>query len=615
MKGTISVVVTCYDLGRTIEEAIESVHRQSRPAAELVVVDDGSTNLQTRQVLTRLARRGVRIIRTENRGVGAARNLGARLTIGDYLVFLDADDVFEPTYFDKAATRLDDDPDLGFVTSAVRAFEGASFVWRPSPLTWVEAVSTAGVPHISSMTRRRLWDAVGGYDESIRYSEELYCWTAVLEAGFNGAILAEPLLRYRVRAGSLFHQAIEREAYLDRMRKFYAKHRAAVDRHGLDLIVGREAFVLTLREHQGSLVATKAKLEAELEALERELGDIGAELDDLRTIENDRNGAHLVAAESDTRAVAAGLETDDVPLHVEVTSIERASVLVYHRIACLDPDRHNLCVSPADFRTHMEHVRRHYQPVSLEALARAVVTGQIPPRAVAVTLDDGYLDALTTASPILLELGIPATFFVNSADLDDGAEALWNLIERVTHTDHRLPQVLELDIRGERLRRPMARLAERESAARWLGELTFPLSACERAEVGRQIAKWTGLDLAPRPTHRRLRAAELVQLAERPGHTIGGHTAHHLALPFHDREVQRTEIEEDRESLARMLGRPVETFAYPYGEFTAATVEIVRAARFSAAVTCRQTSALAGSDPLLLPRFEVTAATGAALPL
>ena len=59
--GSISVVITCHDLGRTLGEALESAQRQTRPAAEIVVVDDGSRDVYTRQVLARLEREGTRV--------------------------------------------------------------------------------------------------------------------------------------------------------------------------------------------------------------------------------------------------------------------------------------------------------------------------------------------------------------------------------------------------------------------------------------------------------------------------------------------------------------------------------------------------------------------------
>ena len=112
--GRIAAVITCHDLGRTLVEALESVERQTRPAAEIVVVDDALHRHLHAAGTGPAGADGTRVVQAGGRGVSAARNCGARLTSAEYLVWLDADDVLEPGYFDAAGARLDADPDLRF---------------------------------------------------------------------------------------------------------------------------------------------------------------------------------------------------------------------------------------------------------------------------------------------------------------------------------------------------------------------------------------------------------------------------------------------------------------------------------------------------------------------
>src|SRR5438034_11806604 len=114
--GRIAAIITCRDLGRYFDEALVSIEQQTRSAAEILVVDDASEDIYTRQVLARVARTGISVVRGDGRGASAARNLGATLTTADYIVWLDADDVLEPTYFEKTAARLDADATLDFVS-------------------------------------------------------------------------------------------------------------------------------------------------------------------------------------------------------------------------------------------------------------------------------------------------------------------------------------------------------------------------------------------------------------------------------------------------------------------------------------------------------------------
>ncbi len=115
--------------------------------------------------------------------------------------------------------------------------------------------------------------------------------------------------------------------------------------------------------------------------------------------------------------------------------------------------------------------------------------------------------------------------------------------------------------------------------------------------------------MAPRQTHRVLMPAELRELANRFGHSIGAHTAHHLYLPAQPRSVKIREIAVNRRYLQDVLGREVSSFAYPYGGFDAETVRICRGMGFRAAVTVVQGPVRPWSDPLLLPRNEVKAQT------
>src|SRR5262245_25793619 len=118
----VSVVITCHNLGRYLDEAVDSVLAQSFQDFEIVVVDDGSTEDETRALLADYRRPRTRVIRIDNRGLPGARNEGIRHTTGPYLCALDADDRLAPTYFEKAVAILDRDPSVAFVSHWLRTF-------------------------------------------------------------------------------------------------------------------------------------------------------------------------------------------------------------------------------------------------------------------------------------------------------------------------------------------------------------------------------------------------------------------------------------------------------------------------------------------------------------
>lgn len=275
----VAVVVICYNLGRTLGEAIDSVLGQTAPAAELVIVDDGSHDLYTLQELARHERAGRRVVRSENRGVSAARNTGVRLTSAPRIVLLDADDVLDEHYLEKLGAHLDRHPVLDYVSCAQQAFGGSSYVWcAPEPR--IPDSIIRGVVHASSMFRRVVWEAVAGFDETVVRNEVLDFWTSVLEHGFRGAILDEPLLRYRVRHDSQYHTTITPEATDACMRAFYQKHWHTVAAHAEQMFVGKESFLLEQYDHHEHVVHQTDAARHELVALQQEIARLHAELHD-----------------------------------------------------------------------------------------------------------------------------------------------------------------------------------------------------------------------------------------------------------------------------------------------------------------------------------------------
>jgi peptidoglycan/xylan/chitin deacetylase (PgdA/CDA1 family) len=305
--------------------------------------------------------------------------------------------------------------------------------------------------------------------------------------------------------------------------------------------------------------------------------------------------------------VVSGFSRTVRPVSRTVTATgHRAVILAYHRVAELSPDSHALCTPPGVFREHMAHIRRDCSPIGLQDLVRAAAAGRIPDRAVAVTLDDGYLDALMTASPILSELGIPATFFVNSDRLTEAHERWWDTLERVFLGADALPALLRITIAGQDLQLPATTAQERADALECLNRMAWPLDANVRAGLAAYVTAWSGVDAAPRSTHRVLTDTEIRTLAGRPGHSIAAHTVHHLALTTQPADTKRTEIFENKAALEHLLQQPVRLFSYPYGELDASLVKIAREAGFLAAVTIETGFLSAGMNRLLLPRVEIT---------
>ena len=103
----VSVIIPCYNQGRYLAETVASVQAQTFNDWEIVIVDDGSDDVETKHLLTRVEMPKVRIIYTENRGVAAARNTGINAAQGMYILPVDADDLIGKDYLKEAVSFCD----------------------------------------------------------------------------------------------------------------------------------------------------------------------------------------------------------------------------------------------------------------------------------------------------------------------------------------------------------------------------------------------------------------------------------------------------------------------------------------------------------------------------
>jgi glycosyltransferase involved in cell wall biosynthesis/peptidoglycan/xylan/chitin deacetylase (PgdA/CDA1 family) len=229
---TVSVVIPCYNLGAYLDQAVQSVLDQTFTDLEILVVDDGSTDEATRHLFVSYRRPKTRIIRTENRGPAAARNRGLREARASYLCFLDADDLLEPTFLDKAVAVLEEDPRLGFASCWLRAFGDASYRWSPLSCDFPVLLAECTVC-TAALQRREAVLAAGGYDEAMALQgyEDWDLAIGLVERGWPGTIIPEYLFRYRIRGGSLSQDRGSPEQHSSLMRYLMTKHHNSYRKH------------------------------------------------------------------------------------------------------------------------------------------------------------------------------------------------------------------------------------------------------------------------------------------------------------------------------------------------------------------------------------------------
>jgi glycosyltransferase involved in cell wall biosynthesis len=216
----VAIIIPCFNDGSFVTDALDSA-RQQEPS-EIIIVDDGSTDPQTRSVLRELEASGVRVLGKENGGLASARMTGVAATSARYIQPLDADDRLEPGAVTVLADALDADPAASAAWGTVEAFgtrdcrynnRSGIDPWRLSYMNELPAVP---------MLRRASLLAVGGWDWHGWEDWDLAMKGA--EAGWKGIKLEQVYLHYREHAKSrLYDQVTERQAdYLPELRERHA---------------------------------------------------------------------------------------------------------------------------------------------------------------------------------------------------------------------------------------------------------------------------------------------------------------------------------------------------------------------------------------------------------
>jgi peptidoglycan/xylan/chitin deacetylase (PgdA/CDA1 family) len=278
-------------------------------------------------------------------------------------------------------------------------------------------------------------------------------------------------------------------------------------------------------------------------------------------------------------------------------------VLLYHRVAEEALDPHRLALAPSVFLGQMRELAARFRPRPLTDLASGARTGSLPRGAVALTFDDAYSETIDRISPVLTELGIPATFFAVGNQTLSPQPFWWDTLADLLLGGSLLPPALDIAIDGETRRFATGSGPERRRAHEALHPLLVRASLAARDEAMTALLAWAGF--TPPVTGLPLDRVGLLALADRPGHAIGAHGLAHLALAAQSPAARAEEIGGSKAVLEGILGRPVTAFAYPYGDVNSSVARAARGAGYELAVSCEPEPLRATSDPWRLPRIEI----------
>lgn len=237
IPGLLSVVIPHHNLGEYIEATLDNVLRSTYPHMEVLIVDDGSDQAESIEALERvkaLGKENVRIVRTENRGVCAVRNTGAAETLGEFLSFVDADDLVEPQLFSRCIDILNTYENVGLVYPWIGYFGQISGCWASWNTEFPFFLAHNMVGPLA-VTRRDLFRAYGKNRADMEYNLEDYdSWLGIATKGYLGVSIPEILGRYRVRPGSRL-RGVHRDQSLYLYQRIVQHHAEAYRRNSTDL--------------------------------------------------------------------------------------------------------------------------------------------------------------------------------------------------------------------------------------------------------------------------------------------------------------------------------------------------------------------------------------------
>ena len=220
---TIRIVIPCYNHGHFLADALDSISKQTFGNFEVVIVNDGSTDPETIKILRAIDRQGIhRVIHQTNRGLPAARNAGIASARSQFIVTLDSDDRIAPEFLEKCLSVLLRNPRFGFAYTGMVHF-GREEGRMPFNEYDFYRLLFENICNSCSMFKKSAWEAVGGFDETMKDGyEDWDFWIRLGENGYHGMLIREYLFFYRKRKSSML---------LDAQKKDWQLYRQIVRNH------------------------------------------------------------------------------------------------------------------------------------------------------------------------------------------------------------------------------------------------------------------------------------------------------------------------------------------------------------------------------------------------
>lgn len=258
----VSIIIPCYNDGAYIKEAIESVKKQTYSSIEIIVIDDGSDDENTINILKEIEKEVV-LLKTDHLRPAGARNYGIEHARGKYILPVDSDDKIEPTYIEKAVKIIESNNNIGVVYCKADLFGAKTGKWDLPDYSF-ERMLIDNVVFISALFYKSDWERLGGFNINMEAGMEDYdFWLGILSLGKEIYQIPEILFHYRIKPVS---RTTEFQSDCLQMKKVY---RQIYNNHKEFYIKHQEQYAKALRDTLIEQIVIRTKYERTFEKVRK----------------------------------------------------------------------------------------------------------------------------------------------------------------------------------------------------------------------------------------------------------------------------------------------------------------------------------------------------------
>ena len=195
----VSVIMPCYNDGKYIMEAIDSIVKQTYQNWELIIVDDGSDDEETKRIINEIQNPKIKVFHTEHLRPAGARNYGIQKAEGTYILPVDSDDRIHEEYMEKAVKMIESNPRIGVVYCKAELFGEKSGSWNLPDYSFKHMLLD-NIVFVTALFYKIDWEKVGGFNTSMAQGMEYYdFWLSILGLEREICQIPEVLFYYRIK--------------------------------------------------------------------------------------------------------------------------------------------------------------------------------------------------------------------------------------------------------------------------------------------------------------------------------------------------------------------------------------------------------------------------------